>query len=102
MSADMIAAQKPGTGYDIEVGVTGCIRWYNAKQGQGYIIPDDGKGDVLFNSSNAKAWSPNVFIDGALVIFDRYLSDRGYRGLRVRLYAPSCCPTCGRPMGGGK
>ena len=100
----MIAApQATATGYAIETGVTGRIKWYDPNRGQGYIVPDDGAADVMFGGTNVAMPFAHALVQGAPVIFDRYKTPKGYRGLRVRLYAPSCCPTCGRPMiGDGK
>lgn len=100
----MIADLEARTGYKIEAGVTGRVKWYNPNTGQGYIVPSDGAADVMFGGVNVAMPSAHALVAGALVIFDRYRVDKGSRALRVRLYAPHCCPTCGQrlPVDGGK
>jgi len=49
---------------------TGKVKWFNAKKGFGFIIPDDGGDDLFVHHSEIKSEGSALLDDGQKVEFE--------------------------------
>ncbi len=62
----MSASQSPGETYRL----TGKIKWFNRSKGFGFIIPNDGSGDVFLPLSVLERSGHSEAPDGASIVFE--------------------------------
>ena len=62
---------------------TGTVKWFDPRQGYGYIIPDDGGQDVFLHQSQLKMPAPPD--EGQLVAYELQSSPKGPIALSVRI-----------------
>ncbi len=61
----------------------GTVKWYNECQGRGLIIPDLGKGEVMFVCSEVTGDGFRVLEAGQRVWFDVGETSRGREAIKV-------------------
>ena len=61
--------------------VTGQVKWYDAVKGYGFVIPDDGGGDVMVHASCVRNFGVTALLEGARV---RIVTTMGARGLHAQ------------------
>tara|TARA_Y100000589_G_C27093789_1_gene605067 strand:+ start:834 stop:1040 length:207 start_codon:yes stop_codon:yes gene_type:complete len=49
---------------------TGVIKWFNAKKGYGFIIPDDGGKDIFFHTSALEAAGIRIVNENQKISYD--------------------------------
>jgi CspA family cold shock protein len=65
-----------------EVG--GVIKWFDVSKGYGFIVPDNGMGDVLLHVTVLRRDGHQTAYEGARVVVDVADGPRGLQALRVR------------------
>ena len=65
---------------------TGRVKWFDTRQGYGYIIPDEGGPDVFVHHSEVKC-EPAID-EGDRVRYDVRTSPKGPIALNVRRVSP--------------
>ena len=66
---------------DIELfEVAGAIKWFDVSKGYGFIVPDDGAGDVLLHVTTLRRSGFQTAHEGARVVCE---AQRGPKGLQV-------------------
>ncbi|MEL6197136.1 MAG: cold shock domain-containing protein [Pseudomonadota bacterium] len=61
--------------------VTGKVKWYDAVKGYGFVIPDDGGGDVMVHASCVRNYGITTLVEGAGV---KLVTTMGARGLHAQ------------------
>lgn len=75
------AFELPGTTTEVEVEptirVSGAIKWFDMVRGYGFLVPDDGSGDVLVHFSVLRDVGRRSLPEGARLICDALQRPRG-------------------------
>lgn len=77
------------------VEVAGRVKWFDISKGYGFIVPDDGGGDVLIHVTVLRRDGHANLTEGARVVAEAQRRDRGLQVLKVLSVTP------GEPMAGG-
>ncbi len=65
------------------VEVQGVVKWFDAVKGYGFIIADDGKGDVLLHFSVLREIGRRSVPEGTTVVCDAVSRQKGRQAVRV-------------------
>lgn len=68
---------------DTAFEINGIVKWFDAIKGYGFIIPDDGREDVLIHSSCLKQMGRDALEEGATVICEAVRRAKGFQAVRV-------------------
>lgn len=63
--------------------LTGKVKWFNARKGFGFIIPDDGGPDVFVHHTVIDVKGYRQLQDGEAVEFEAHKGERGMAATRV-------------------
>ena len=63
--------------------ISGTVKWFDPVKGYGFVIPDDGRDDVLIHSSCLKQLGREVLEEGASVVCEVVRRPKGFQALRV-------------------
>jgi CspA family cold shock protein len=75
--------ESAGTVVDTAFEVSGTVKWFDAVKGYGFIVPDDGRDDVLIHSSCLKQFGRESLEEGATLVCEAVRRPRGYQAVRV-------------------
>jgi CspA family cold shock protein len=81
VDAQMTSFQGDGEGATSEVEVTGAIKWFDATRGFGFLVGDNGEGDVLVHFSVLRPFGRRSLPEGARAVC---LAIPRERGLQAR------------------
>lgn len=68
---------------DVSFEVTGVVKWFDAVKGYGFIIPDDGRDDVLVHLSCLKQAGREGLEEGATVTCEAVRRPKGNQAIKV-------------------
>lgn len=85
MSFDSANASEPRT-------VKGKVKWFDAGKGFGFILPEDGRGDVLLHANVLRAFGQSAVSDGADIEVVVQETPRGFQAIEVRNIVPPPMP----------
>lgn len=68
---------------DTAFEISGVVKWFDAVKGYGFIIPDDGREDVLIHSSCLKQMGREALEEGATVVCEAVRRPKGFQAIRV-------------------
>ncbi|WP_421860750.1 cold-shock protein [Parvibaculum sp.] len=68
---------------DVSFEVTGVVKWFDAVKGYGFIIPDDGRDDVLVHLSCLKQAGHEGLDEGTTVICEAVRRPKGNQAIKV-------------------
>jgi len=83
---------KPQTATALDLGetpglplveVAGRVKWFDVSKGYGFIVPDDGGGDVLIHVTVLRRDGYATLAEGARVVAEAQRRDRGLQVLKV-------------------
>lgn len=75
--------ETAGSSVDTAFEISGTVKWFDVVKGYGFIVPDDGKDDVLIHSSCLKQFGREALDEGATVVCEVVRRPRGYQALKV-------------------
>lgn len=75
--------ESAGTVVDTAFEICGTVKWFDAVKGYGFIVPDDGRDDVLIHSSCLKQFGREALEEGTTLVCEAVRRPRGYQALRV-------------------
>lgn len=75
--------ETTGSIADTAFEICGTVKWFDEVKGYGFIIPDDGRDDVLIHSSCLKQFGRDGLEEGTTVVCEAVQRPRGYQALRV-------------------
>ena len=70
------------------VEVVGRVKWFDVAKGYGFIVPDDGGGDVLIHVTVLRRDGFVTLTEGARVVAEAQRRDRGLQVLKVVSVTP--------------
>lgn len=70
------------------VEVAGRVKWFDVAKGYGFIVPDDGGGDVLIHVTVLRRDGFTTLTEGARVVAEAQRRDRGLQVLKVNSVTP--------------
>ncbi|MFM9974356.1 MAG: cold-shock protein [Beijerinckiaceae bacterium] len=73
---------NPDQAFDL-VEVSGFIKWFDAAKGYGFIMPDDGKADVLLHVTVLRNGGFIAAPEGARIVVEAVARQRGLQAFRV-------------------
>lgn len=68
---------------DVSFEVTGVVKWFDAVKGYGFIIPDDGRDDVLVHLSCLKQAGRDGLDEGTTVTCEAVRRPKGNQAIKV-------------------
>ncbi len=75
--------ESAGTIVDAAFEISGTVKWFDVVKGYGFIVPDDGRDDVLIHSSCLKQFGREGLEEGTTLVCEAVRRPRGYQALRV-------------------
>ncbi len=70
------------------VEVAGRVKWFDVSKGYGFIVPDDGGGDVLIHVTILRRDGHSTLAEGSRVVAEAQRRERGLQVLRVLSVTP--------------
>jgi CspA family cold shock protein len=70
------------------VEVAGRVKWFDVGKGYGFIVPDDGSGDVLIHVTVLRRDGFTTLTEGARVVAEAQRRERGLQVLKVVSVTP--------------
>ena len=64
--------------------VSGCVKWFDPSKGYGFIVPDDGRPDILLHLSCLRRGGFKVVREGARVVCEVQKTAKGLQVFRIR------------------
>ena len=77
------------------VEVAGRVKWFDVSKGYGFIVPDDGGGDVLIHVTVLRRDGHANLTEGSRVVAEAQRRDRGLQVLKVLSVTPGDPMTAG-------
>jgi CspA family cold shock protein len=68
---------------DTSFEISGTVKWFDPVKGYGFIIPDDGRDDVLIHSSCLKQFGRDLLEEGTGVVCEAVRRPKGFQALRI-------------------
>jgi cold shock protein len=69
---------------------TGVVKWFDATRGFGFVVADDGSGDILIHFSVLRDHGRRMLPEGAKVVCETKYGDRGLQATRIISFDLSC------------
>jgi cold shock protein len=90
---DAATAHDPATGAASSsavalVEIAGRVKWFDVGKGYGFIVPDDGSGDVLIHVTVLRRDGFTTLTEGARVVAEAQRRERGLQVLKVHSVTP--------------
>jgi cold shock protein len=64
-------------------GVGGRVKWYDATKGYGFVVAEDGMGDILLHANVLRAWGSSTVAEGCRVTLEVQKTEKGRQATRV-------------------
>jgi len=75
-----------GTGDPLDLDfdvVSGHIKWFDVAKGFGFVVPDDGSGDILLHVTCLRRDGFSTVLEGARIVCEVQRGERGLQAFRV-------------------
>ncbi len=82
----------PGTSAPHPAGAvySGHVKWFDATRGFGFMIPEEGEGDILIHFSLLREIGRRMLPEGTLVVCEARAGSRGMQATRIISFDLSC------------
>ncbi|WP_176083207.1 cold-shock protein [Martelella sp. HB161492] len=65
------------------VEITGVVKWFDVGKGFGFIVPDNGRGDVLLHITCLRRDGYQTILEGTRVVALIHRRERGFQAFRI-------------------
>ena len=76
----LVSGEMTGTSL---VEIAGSIKWFDVSKGYGFIVPDDGQGDVLLHVTTLRRDGFVTAHEGARIVVEAFARAKGLQVFRV-------------------
>ncbi|MXU66169.1 cold-shock protein [Oceanomicrobium pacificus] len=63
--------------------IKGQVKWFDTTKGYGFVVPDDGQGDVLLHANVLRNFGRSSVAEGALITIEAQGTDRGRQAVTI-------------------
>ena len=63
--------------------LTGLVKWFDATRGFGFVVPDDGGGDVMIHFSLLQEHGHRMLAEGVKIVCDVAETSRGRQAVKI-------------------
>jgi CspA family cold shock protein len=78
-----------------EMVVRGHVKWFDTTKGYGFVVADDGEGDILLHGNVLRVFGFTSVAEGAEVVLNVQKTERGRQALEVMDIVPVSAPEQG-------
>jgi CspA family cold shock protein len=64
--------------------ITGHVKWFDTTKGYGFVVVEDGKGDVLLHANVLRNFGRSSVAEGAQITMEVQGTDRGRQAVEIR------------------
>ncbi len=75
--------ESPSGSVDVSFEIVGTVKWFDGVKGYGFIIPDDGREDILVHLSCLKQIGRDLLDEGATVTCEVVKRPKGFQAVRI-------------------
>lgn len=72
--------------------VRGRVKWFDATKGYGFVVAEDGGGDILLHGNVLRVFGFSSVAEGAEIVVNVQQTDRGRQAVEVVEIVPSATP----------
>ncbi|TPW29714.1 cold-shock protein [Martelella alba] len=65
------------------IEITGVVKWFDVGKGFGFIVPDNGRGDVLLHITCLRRDGYQTILEGTRVVALIHRRERGFQAFRI-------------------
>ncbi|MFQ8431098.1 cold-shock protein [Amaricoccus sp. W119] len=73
--------------------VRGHVKWFDTTKGYGFVVAEDGEGDILLHGNVLRVFGFTSVAEGAEIVLRVQVTDRGRQALEVLDILPGSAPT---------
>lgn len=77
--------------------IAGRVKWYDATKGYGFVIAEDGQGDILLHANVLRAYGSSTVAEGSKVALEVQRTEKGRQATRIVTIDASVAPALGDP-----
>ncbi|MEM8741361.1 MAG: cold shock domain-containing protein [Pseudomonadota bacterium] len=63
--------------------IQGQVKWYDSTKGYGFVIAEDGNGDILLHANVLRAYGASTVTEGSSVALEVQKTDKGRQATRI-------------------
>lgn len=78
--------------------VRGHVKWFDTTKGYGFVVADDGEGDVLLHGNVLRVFGFTSVAEGAEIMLQVQVTDRGRQAIEVVDIVPAVAPAGDSPV----
>lgn len=67
----------------ITQNVSGAVKWFDPKKGYGFIVPEDGSGDILLHQTHLRESGFESAPEGATIVCDVVERPKGFQAIKI-------------------
>ena len=79
-------------GQSCVVMVRGRVKWFDTTKGYGFVVGEDGGGDILLHGNVLRAFGYSSVAEGAQIVLDVNVTERGRQAVEVIEIVPAESP----------
>lgn len=72
--------------------VRGRVKWYDTTKGYGFVVPEDGEGDILLHGNVLRMFGFTSVAEGAEIVLSVQQTERGRQAVEVLEIVPVAAP----------
>ncbi|TPE48265.1 cold-shock protein [Amaricoccus solimangrovi] len=72
--------------------VRGHVKWFDTTKGYGFVVAEDGEGDILLHGNVLRVFGFTSVAEGAEIVLRVQMTDRGRQALEVLDILPASAP----------